>query len=393
MSKVRTASRVSAFADSVFGEITQLAREHGAVNLSQGFPDFEAPEAIKQAAADAIRADINQYAPPWGIKPLRDGIASEFTRRYGVPVDGDEQVTVCCGSTEAMMAVMLACIEPGDEVIVFEPFYENYGPDAIIAGGRPRYVRLHEPDWSFDPDELRAAFSARTRAIVINTPGNPTGKVFSRAELQIIADLCRQWDVIAIADEIYHHIVCADVTHVAIASLPGMAERTITVSGLSKTYSVTGWRIGWAIAPPTLSSGIRKLHDFLTVAAPSPMQEASVVALNLPETYYTAMAAEYERRRDMLLEILERQGFSCCVPHGAYYIMADISRFGFASDVDFARYLITDVGVATIPGSSFYITPGAGTNLVRFCYAKKEETLLEAGRRLARLALNAGGRA
>ena len=386
MPKVRTAGRVSAFADSVFGEITQLAREHGAVNLSQGFPDFEAPEAVKDAAIAAIRADANQYAPPWGTPALRDAIAAEFTTRYGVPISGDDQVTVCCGSTEAMMAVMLACVEPGDEVIVFEPFYENYGPDAIIAGGHPRYVRLREPDWRFDPDELRAAFSNRTRAIVINTPGNPTGKVFSREELRLIADLCLQWDVIAISDEIYHHILCDGVRHVPIASLDGMAERTITISGLSKTYSVTGWRIGWAIAPPALSAGIRKIHDFLTVAAPSPFQDAGVLALGLPESYYTTMVAEYQQRRDLLMEILSARGFTCYKPSGAYYIMADVSRVGFANDVECAKHLVTEIGVATIPGSTFYNTPGAGTNLVRFCYAKREETLREAGRRLATLA-------
>jgi len=393
MSKIRRAARVSAFADSVFGEITQLAREHEAVNLSQGFPDFDAPEEITAAAAAAIRSGANQYAHPWGIKPLRDGIAAEFTRLYGVPVAGDEQVTVCCGSTEAMMAAMLACIDPGDEVIVFEPFYENYGPDAVIAGATPRYVRLHAPDWHFDPDDLRRAFSNKTRAIVINTPGNPTGKVFTRDELQVIADLCHQWDVLAISDEIYHHILCDGRAHVPMASLPGMAERTVTISGLSKTYSVTGWRIGWSIAPPGLSAGIRKMHDFLTVTAPSPFQEAGVLALGLPDSYYAAMVASYQARRDLLLDILQQQGFTCYKPGGAYYVMTDIRQFGFADDVAFSRHLITDVGVACIPGSSFYITPGAGTTEVRFCYAKQDETLREAGRRLSRLTAGASGRA
>lgn len=385
MTKVRPAGRVSAFADSVFGEISHLARTHGAVNLSQGFPDFEAPAALKDAAIAAIRADHNQYAPPWGTKALRDAIAAEFTRRQGVAVDGDEQVTVCCGSTEAMMAAMLAVIDPGDEVIVFEPFYENYGPDAVIAGGMPRYVRLDPPGWRIDPQALDAAFSERTRAIVINTPCNPTGKVFTRDELELIAERCRRWDVIAIADEIYQHIVCSGSPHVSIASLPGMAERAITISGLSKTYSVTGWRIGWAMAPPAISAAIRKLHDFLTVVAPSPMQDAAAVALGLPDSYYTAMAAEYESRRDLLLDILGRHGFDCITPQGAYYVMADITRFGFPDDVTFVKHLITDVGVAAIPGSSFFIDPRSGRHLVRFCYAKREATLHEADRRLARL--------
>jgi aminotransferase len=387
MSRFKPASRLSAIPDSVFGEITALARAHGAVNLSQGFPDFDPPAAITEAAVTAIRSGQNQYAPPWGIAPLREGIAAEFHRRYGVTVDADTEVTVCCGSTEATMAAMLAVVEPGDEVIVFEPFYENYGPDATIAGGIPRYVRLREPEWRIDPDELAAAFSHRTKAIVINTPANPTGKVFSRDELQVIADLCQRWDAVAVSDEIYHHIVHDGLPHVPIASLPGMAERTITISGISKTYSVTGWRIGWAIAPPALSHAIRKLHDYLTVTAPSPLQGAAAFALGLPDTYYHAISAEYRRRRDLLLEILGRHGFTCFTPRGAYYIMADISRFGFSDDVAFTHYLIQDVGVATIPGSSFYATPGAGKNLLRFCFAKKEETLREADRRLARLAV------
>jgi aminotransferase len=385
MSKFTPASRLSAIPDSVFGEITALARARGAVNLSQGFPDFDPPDAITEAAVTAIRSGKNQYAPPWGIAALREGIAAEFQRRYGVTVDPDTEVTVCCGSTEATMAAMLAVIEPGDEVIVFEPFYENYGPDATIAGGIPRYVRLREPEWRVDPDELARAFSDRTKAIVINTPTNPTGKVFSRDELQVIADLCQRWDAVAVSDEIYQHLVHDGLPHVPIASLPGMAERTITISGISKTYSVTGWRIGWAIAPPALSAAIRKLHDYLTVTAPSPLQEAAAFALGLPETYYQAINAEYQRRRDLLLEILARHGFTCFTPRGAYYVMADIGRFGFPDDVAFTNYLIEDVGVATIPGSSFYATPGAGRQLVRFCYAKKEETLREADRRLARL--------
>jgi aspartate/methionine/tyrosine aminotransferase len=355
VTRIRSAKRVSSFADSVFGEMTRLARLHNAVNLSQGFPDFEAPQAIKDAACAAIQAEQNQYAPPYGTLALREAIAKDFERRFGVPVIADEQVTVCCGSTEAMMAVMLSCLDPGDEVIVFEPFYENYGPDAILAGATPRYVRLREPAWGFDPDELRRAFNNRTRAIVINSPNNPTGKVFSREELQTIADLCQRWDVLAIADEIYERIVYAGHSHVPMASLPGMAERTVTTNGLSKTYSVTGWRIGWAISPPALTGGIRKIHDFLTVAAPTPFHDAGVAALSLPDHFYTQLAADYQS--------------------------------------EFAQYLVKEVGVATVPGSSFYIEPASAPQTLRFCFSKRDETLHEADKRLAKLSINAGDRA
>jgi aminotransferase len=389
MSKVKSARRVSAFADSVFGEMTRLANLHGAVNLSQGFPDFEAPAAIKDAACGAISRDQNQYAPPYGTPALIEAIARDFTRRHGVPVVADEQVTVCCGSTEAMMAVMLSCLDPGDEVIVFEPFYENYGPDAILSGATPKFVRLREPDWAFDPAELAAAFGNRTRAIVINSPNNPTGKVFSRAELNVIAELCQKWDAIAISDEIYEHIIFDGRAHVPIASLPGMADRTVTTSGLSKTFSVTGWRVGWAIAPAALTGGIRKIHDFLTVAAPTPFQEAGAVALTMADEIYAELAAGYQAKRDLLLDILERQGIACYKPGGAYYLMADVKPFGFASDAECAHYLIKDIGVATIPGSSFYSDPKTAPQTVRFCFSKQDETLREAGRRLAKLPVRA----
>jgi aspartate/methionine/tyrosine aminotransferase len=385
MTKIRSARRVSSFADSVFGEMTRLAKLHNAVNLSQGFPDFEAPQAIKDAACAAIQAEQNQYAPPYGTKALRDAIASDFTRRHGVPLVSDEQVTVCCGSTEAMMAVMLSSIDPGDEVIVFEPFYENYGPDAILAGATPTYVRLREPDWQFDPEELKQAFNSRTRAIVINSPNNPTGKVFTREELELIAGLCQRWDVLAISDEIYERIVFGGHTHVPMASIPGMADRTITTSGLSKTYSVTGWRIGWAISPPSLTGGIRKVHDYLTVAAPTPFHDAGVAALSMADSFYTQLAADYQAKRDLMLDILGRHGFESYRPGGAYYVMADVSRFGFSSDSEFAHYLVKEIGVATVPGSSFYIDPTAAPQTVRFCYSKRDETLHEADRRLARL--------
>ena len=387
MTKIRSARRVSSFADSVFGEMTRLAKLHNAVNLSQGFPDFEAPQVIKDAACAAIQGEQNQYAPPYGTKAFRDAIAADFSLRYGVELVADEQVTVCCGSTEAMMASMLSCIDPGDEVIVFEPFYENYGPDAILAGAEPKYIRMREPEWRFDPDELTAAFSNRTRAIIINSPNNPTGKVFTRDELQVIADLCQRWDVLAISDEIYERIVFGGNAHVPMASIPGMADRTITTGGLSKTYSVTGWRIGWAISPPALTGGIRKLHDFLTVAAPTPFHDAGVAALSQPEAFYSQLARDYETKRDLMMEILGRHGFIAYNPGGAYYVMADVSRFGFASDSEFAQYLVKEIGVATVPGSSFYIDPSAAPQTVRFCFSKRDETLHEADRRLARLSV------
>ena len=385
MSRIRSAKRVNAFADSVFGEMTRLAKLHQAVKLSQGFPDFDAPAEVKEAACAAIRDDENQYAPPYGTRALREAIARDVAGRQGIPVNAEEQITVCCGSTEAMMAVMMGCIDPGDEVIVFEPFYENYGPDAILAGAQPRFVRLRQPDWRFDPDELARAFSNRTRAIVINSPNNPTGKVFSRTELQVIADLCQRWDVLAISDEIYERIVFEGQPHVSIASLPGMADRTVITSGLSKTYSVTGWRVGWAIAPAALTGGIRKIHDFLTVAAPTPFQDAGVVALSMPPASYAALAADYQARRDLMLDILARHGFTSYRPGGAYYVIADVEKYGFDTDTEFAQYLVKEIGVATIPGSSFYIDPASAPKTVRFCFSKRTATLIEADRRLARL--------
>ena len=385
MSKLTGSKKATQFTESVIREMTRLNDLYNAVNLSQGFPDFPAPAAIKNAACEAIQADVNQYAVTWGARPLREAVAREFTRRYGLPVVPDEQVTVCCGSTEAMMSTMMAIIDPGDEVIVFEPFYENYGPDAILSGATPRYVTLHEPDWSFDADELAAAFNNKTKAIILNTPNNPTGKVFSRAELETIAALCRKWDAIAISDEIYEHIIYDGHAHVPIATIEGMAERTVTINGLSKTYSVTGWRVGWTISPASLTGAIRKVHDFLTVGAAAPLQEAGAVALGLPDQYYLDMAVNYRKRRDVLLDILERNHFTCFKPYGAYYIMTDISVFGFSNDVEFARYLVKEIGVAAVPGSSFYKDPAKGRTKLRFCYCKRDETLTEADRRLAKL--------
>ncbi len=389
MTKLSGSKKAARFTESVIREMTRLSHLHGAVNLSQGFPDFPAPDAIKEAACSAIRADINQYAVTWGAQTLREAVARDFTRRHGVEIDADERVTVCCGSTEAMMTTMLAVVDPGDEVIVFEPFYENYGPDAILSDAVPRYVTLHEPDWSFDPDELAAAFNDRTRAVIINSPNNPTGKVFGRDELATIARLCQQWDAIAITDEIYEHIIYDGHRHVPMAAIDGMADRTVTINSLSKTFSVTGWRVGWAIAPPTLTSAIRKVHDFLTVGAAAPLQEAGAVALALPDSYYLDVAADYMRRRDVLLSILERHGFTCYAPSGAYYIMTDIADFGFPDDVAFATHLVKEVGVAAVPGSSFYHDPATGRTKLRFCFCKKDDTLAEADRRLERLTSSA----
>jgi len=392
MAKLTGSKKATQFTESVIREMTRLSQQYSAVNLSQGFPDFPAPDFVKEAAIAAIRAEVNQYAVTWGARRLREAIAQQFTARHGVPVSPDEQVTVCCGATEAMMATMMALIDPGDEVIVFEPFYENYGPDAILSGATPRYVTLREPaseaerrEWTLDPDELAAAFNARTKAIILNTPNNPTGKVFTREELESIAALCRKWDVVAISDEIYEHIVFDGWRHVPIAAIEGMADRTVTINSLSKTYSVTGWRVGWTISPPALTGAIRKVHDFLTVGAPAPLQEAGVVALSVAPTYYAELARAYERRRNRLLEILERHHFTCFTPRGAYYVMTDIGAFGASDDIEFARYLVRDVGVAAVPGSSFYRHPAHGWTKLRFCFCKSEPTFDEADRRLAKL--------
>jgi len=389
MTRRRTSEKTEHFTESVIREMTRLAERHGAVNLSQGFPDFPAPAALKTAAQEAIGADINQYAVTWGAKPLRDAIAADIGRRHGLAIDPDRQVTVCCGSTEAMIATLLAILDPGDEVVIFEPFYENYGPDTILSSATPRFVRLRPPatsdpdaDWWFDPDELTAAFTNRTRAIIINTPNNPTGKVFTREELEHIARLCRQWDAIAVTDEIYEHIVFDDARHVPMWAIDGMAERTVAINSTSKTFSVTGWRVGWAVAPPDVAPAIRKVHDFLTVGAAAPLQAAAAVALESADSYYLELKARYQERRNRLLGILERAGFVCYRPRGAYYIMTNVEAFGFADDVAFVRHLVTDVGVAAVPGSSFFRDPAAARHIVRFCFCKKEETFAEAERRL-----------
>ncbi|HTC85665.1 MAG TPA: aminotransferase class I/II-fold pyridoxal phosphate-dependent enzyme [Candidatus Acidoferrum sp.] len=378
-------AKATSFTESVIREMNRLAVEAGAVSLAQGFPDFPAPAELKDAAAAALHADINQYAITWGSVRFRAAIAEKTARTYpGWRPDPDTEITVTCGATEAMIAAMLGLLDPGDEVIVFEPFYENYGPDAILAGARPKYVTLHEPDWSFDPDELRAAVTPRTRAIVLNSPHNPTGKVFTRDELATIADLCRDHDLLAFTDEIYEHILY-DAEHVPLATLPDMAERTITINSLSKTYSVTGWRVGWVIAPAHLSLGIRRVHDFLTVGAAAPLQEAGVVALGFADTYYRDLATGYRERRDLLLGSLQAAGFRTSKPDGAYYIMTDISDLTDLDDVTFARRLIADPGVAAVPGSSFYSQPEHGRTKLRFAFPKRHETLAAAAERLARL--------
>ena len=393
-SKRFLSDKVERFTESVIREMTRQAMQYGAVNLAQGFPDFPAPAEIKRAAQEAIAADINQYAITWGAKSLRGAIARKMHEWQDVEVDPEKEVVVCCGSTEAMIATLLAICNAGDEVIVFEPFYENYGPDSVLSGAKPRFVSLRPPqtpdaEWTFDEQELRAAFqssgSGKTKAIIVNTPNNPTGKVFSRKELELIRDLCVEHNVLAITDEIYEHILYDGSVHISLASLDGMRDRTITINGLSKSYSVTGWRVGWAIAPPTITDAIRKVHDFLTVGAPAPLQEAGAVALNLPATYYRDLADRYLKRRDHLIPALEKAGFRCYRPRGAYYVMTDISAFGFSNDVEFASHLVKEIGIACVPGSSFYKHPKDGSQQVRFAFCKKPETLDEAGRKLEML--------
>ncbi len=377
--------RVAEFKESVIREMTRLAIQHGAVNLAQGFPDFAAPAEVKAAAQAAIGDDVNQYSITWGAKPFRDAICAYYRRFYELEVDAEREVTVCCGATEGMIASLLALLNPGDEVVVFEPFYENYWPDSQLSGAVCRFVTLRAPDWTFDPDELRAAFTKRTRAVILNSPNNPTGRVFSTDELTAIARLCEEYDSLLITDEIYEHILFDRERHVPPITLRGMRERCVLVNSLSKTFSVTGWRVGWVIARPDLTSSIRKVHDFLTVGAAAPLQQAGVTALRLPDAYYAELARNYATKRDLLIGILEQAGFRCHVPQGAYYIMCDISPFGFKSDIEFCRHLVEEIGVAAVPGSSFFRQRGDGAHLIRFCFAKKTETLEAAGERFRKL--------
>ncbi len=390
---MRTAARVGLFTESVIREMTRLNNLHGGINLAQGFPDFAPPAELVEAANRATAEGYHQYAITWGSPRLRAAVAEKFAAYNGVEVEPERHITVTCGATEAMMATLLAVVDPGDEVVIFEPFYENYGPDALLSGAVPRYVRLNleDPDFGFDGDELAAAFGPRTKAVIINTPHNPTGKVFTRPELEQIAELCRRHDALAITDEVYEHILFDDARHVSIAALEGMADRTITINSMSKTYSVTGWRVGWAIAPdPEITVGIRRAHDFLTVGAAAPLQEASVTALRFPTRYYDDLAVLYRGKRDLMLRILTEAGFRAFVPRGAYYIMTDISAVGATDDVAFAHALVADGGVATVPGSSFYHEAALGRSYIRFAFPKRPETLAQVSGRLARLREVAG---
>src|SRR2546427_2177730 len=381
----RVADRVQHFPESVIREMTRVAAKHGAVNLSQGFPDFDPPREIVEAACQALRGPYQQYAITWGAKPLRDAIAAKAKRFNGIDADPEANVVVTCGSTEAMMAAMLAVVNPGDEVVIPEPFYENYGPDAIVSGAKPKFVPMAWPSWEIDEELLKRAFTAKTKAIVLNTPNNPTGKVFPRGDLKLIADLCEDRDALAITVEIYEHITYGDEAHTSIATVGSMADRTITINGLSKTYSVTGWRVGWAIAPKTIADAMKRVHDFLTVGAPHPLQVAGAVALGFPESYYGELAAMYERKRDLLWRALKEVGFEAVRPDGAYYIMADHTPFGFPDDLAFTKHLVENVGVAVVPGTSFYSRPKDGRRFVRFMFSKKDETLRDAARRLEAL--------
>jgi aspartate/methionine/tyrosine aminotransferase len=381
--------RVQGFTESVIREMTRVVSQLGGVNLAQGMPNFPPPPELIEAAHRAIDGDFHQYAITWGAQNLRHAIADKYRAFYGMEVDPQRHVTVCCGSTETMLSTLLAVLNPGDEVIIFEPFYENYGPGCIISGAEPVFVPLEPPDFTFDPERLRRAVSPRTRAIVFNSPNNPSGKVFSRPELQMIADVCVEHDLLAITDEIYEHIVFDGLGHTPIATLPGMAERTITISGISKSYSVTGWRVGYAVAPEAISVGIRRAHDFVTVGAPAPLQEAAVTALRLPPEYYVRLREAYQARRDLLWGYVERAGFVAWKPRGAYYILTDVTRFmkatGIQDDYAFAMYLIKEVGVATVPGSSFYAHTDLGRTKIRFCFPKTDDVLREAGERLQKL--------
>jgi aminotransferase len=379
-------ARIGEFRESVIREMTRLAIKHGAVNLAQGFPDFPAPAELKAAAQKAIADDLNQYPITWGIKPFRDAICQSYRRFYQLDIDPEREVTVCCGATEGMIATLLAVLNTGDEVVVFEPFYENYWPDSQLCGAKIKYVRLRPPNWDFDAGELRAAFNSRTRAVIINSPNNPTGKVFSLAQLKVLGGLCEEYDCLVVCDEIYEHIVFDGEKHVPPITLGALRDRCVLINSLSKTFSVTGWRVGWVIAPPELTNSIRKVHDFLTVGAATPLQYAGVTALSMQDGYFTSLGATYQAKRDHLVGILENIGFRCHVPKGAYYVMCDISHFDFADDVALCRHLVETIGVSAVPGSSFFADPAHGKNLIRFCFAKKIETLDAAGERLGKLA-------
>ena len=401
-SKNRISSKAASFTESVIREMTREAIKYGAVNLGQGFPDFAAPEDNKQKAMEAIAADHNQYAITWGVKSFRDAITAKTKWFLGMDIDPETEITVTCGSTEGMIAAMMATVDVGEEVIVFEPFYENYAPDAILSDATPRHVPLYRTDsgFVFDRDELRAAFNEKTKGIIICNPNNPTGKGFTREELEFIGGLCKEFDALAFTDEINEHILYGTPAssrqhgqqdagvppHICMANLDGMRERTVVVNSLSKTYSVTGWRVGYCIAPPDITSAIRKVHDFLTVGAANPLQHAGAYALSLPPSYYDELQRDYQKKRDFIVSVLQNAGFKCDFPDGAYYVMCDISNFGFANDIEFTKHLIREIGVAVVPGSSFYHDSAMGSQQVRFCFCKKDETLDAAAERLAKLA-------
>jgi len=384
------ARRVAGFGTTIFSEVTALAREHGAVNLGQGAPDFDGPPAVLAAAVKAVNSQLNQYAPGIGMPAAREAIARHAARFYGQRVDPETDVLITSGATEAVFAAILGLTDPGDEMIVFEPVYDSYVPNMVMAGVTPRYVPLRGENWSFDPDELAKAFNPRTQAIIVNSPHNPTGKVYSREELSVIADLCRQHDVVAITDEVYEHILYDGISHLRLAVLPGMAERTLTISSLGKTFSVTGWKIGWAIGPEPLITAVNRAHQFITFAAASPLQAAAVTALDLPTEFFETLQAGYQAKRDRMVDALEKAGFTVFKPRGSYFVMADwraVAPRHVKDDLQFAKWLITDVGIACIPPSAFYQESDKhlGKYLARFAVCKKDETLAVAAARLAKL--------
>ncbi len=375
--------RTSSFTESVIRQMTRVANRTGAVNLSQGFPDFNPPVELQEALQRVAISGPHQYAVTWGAPAFRNALAKKQQRFMGIPIDPETNITVTCGSTEAMMAAMMAVVNPGDKVIIFSPFYENYAEDAILSGAEPLHVALRPPEFTFDPDELRRAFEKHPKALILCNPGNPTGKVFTRDELLCIARLAEEFDAFVITDEVYEHIVYAPHVHTYFASLPGMFERTISCSSLSKTYSITGWRLGYIIAPPNVIDAARKVHDFLTIGAPAPLQEAAVTALNFPDSYYSGLAAEYSAKRSLFLDALDRAELAYITPAGAYYVMVDVSEFGVKNDMAFCEWLASEIGVAAVPGSSFFREPVH--RYIRFHFAKKETTLAEAGKRLLKL--------